>query len=282
MKRLLLILPFAASCSVYEGGDTDGFDGDESSSTAADDDNPFDIPAAQSQLDDPPTDPSVQLGPIDPAAPPLEVRPGDTITVNIPFSAPNMNVVGGGIRFGSSGPIAVVPVQGAQGTSSGTMQFDVEIPPDICNNLSQICHDIKCYEFAVTSVGAVSAANIADIALACGNCDEPSCQDLLQSCQLDCDSQFVAGGDVPETNEVELGQSSGMVDFSYDTDFIQDRIIVSYQGVTLFDTGCVGAAGTMPITYNGTSTSITVEVQPNCAGPGATGTSWDFSVSCPT
>ncbi len=79
-----------------------------------------------------------------------------------------------------------------------------------------------------------------------------------------------------------MGQSSGMVDFTYDTYSQEDRVLVSYEGVTLFDTGCVGATGTVPLTYNGTSTAITVEVQPNCASPGATGTSWDFSVTCPT
>lgn len=281
MKRTILLLPLLASCSVYEG-DSDTDDPTVGSETDAAVDGPFEIPSVQSVLDDPPTDPSVSLGPIDGSVPPLEVYPGDRITVNIPFTAANQNVVGAGIRFGSVGPIAVVPVPGAQGTASGTMQFDVVIPPDICDDLGQICHDIKCYEFAVTDVGAISAANIADLALACGNCDEPSCQDLLTSCQLDCDSQFVAGGDIPETHEVELGQSSGTVEFSYNTYSQQDQVIVSYEGSVLFDSGCVGMSETVPLSYSGASTSLTVELQPNCADPGSSGTSWDFSVSCPT
>lgn len=284
MKRLIPILLLAA-CSVYEGEELDSDIDLESSGEPSEpppDDGPFDIPGAQSGLYDPATDASVVLSPHDPNSPPLEVHPGDTITVNVPFSAPNQNVIGAGIRFGSSGPISVVPVSGAAGQSSGTMQFDVMIPASICADLGQICHDIKCYEFAVTDIGNVSAANIADIALACGDCDEPSCQDLIASCQLDCDSQFVAGGDTPETHEVELGQASGTVDFSYDTYSQEDRMIVSYEGAVLFDSGCVGQQQTVPVTYSGTSTSITVEVQPNCVDPSQSGTSWEFSVTCPT
>jgi hypothetical protein len=48
--------------------------------------------------------------------------------------------------------------------------------------LSSICHDIRCYEFAQTSGGTFSQANINLLAAACGGCDEPSCQDLLDMC----------------------------------------------------------------------------------------------------
>ena len=94
-----------------------------------------------------------------------------------------------------------------------------------------------------------------------------------------CSATQNAGGDTPDTRTIELGKPAGTFNFTYDTYFQQDRIIVRYQNSTLFDTGCVGASGTRALTYNGTSTSINVEVIPNCAG--GTGTAWTYSVSCP-
>jgi hypothetical protein len=94
-----------------------------------------------------------------------------------------------------------------------------------------------------------------------------------------CGVTTVAGGDVPETHVVDLGRASGTFDFSYDTFIQQDRIIVTYQGTTLLDTGCVGAAATQTLTYAGTATTVTVQVNPNCAG--GTGTAWQFTVGCP-
>lgn len=284
-KILIIAAATLTACSVYEGGEGETFDSSADGSDGAEsggDDGPFNVPGAVAELEDPETDPSVVVGPGDPDAPPLEVRPGDIVTLTLPFTAANSNVVGAGVRFGNSGPITVVPIAGAMGQGSGSMQFDLEIPDSVCDDLAQICHDIKCYEFAVTDAGNVSAANIGQIALACGNCDEPSCQDLLPSCQLDCDAQFVAGGDVPETHEVELGASWGTIDFSYNTASQEDRLLVTYQGLLMFDTGCVGSSGTVPLMYSGTDTKITVEVMPNCAANGSTGTVWDFSVSCPS
>jgi len=113
-----------------------------------------------------------------------EASPGGTLNVSISFDAPNANVVGGGIRFGANGPVQVVTIPDAMGQTSGTLNFAVQIPDSVCSNLSQICHDIRCYEFAVTDIGAVSQANINDVALMCGGCDEPSCQSLLDMCEV--------------------------------------------------------------------------------------------------
>ena len=111
----------------------------------------------------------------------LKVQPGAMGAVSLGFNAPNGNVTGVGIRFGSdpSAPIWVVPQPDAQGQTAGMLSTTLDIPQDVCDMLSQICHDIKCYEFAVTDVGKISRENIEDIALACGGCDEPSCQELL-------------------------------------------------------------------------------------------------------
>ena len=57
-------------------------------------------------------------------------------------------------------------------------------------------------------------------------------------------------------------------------------MVVTYQGSTLFDTGCVGAHGTQQISYGGGSTQITVSVSPDCQ-PGTSGTGWQYTVGCP-
>jgi len=97
-----------------------------------------------------------------------------------------------------------------------------------------------------------------------------------------CNSQQVAGGDIPETRTIELGRTSGTFAFTYDTATIEDRLVVRYQNAILFDTGCVGTDGprTQNITYSGTSSTVTVEVTPNCRVPGS-GTAWVFILSCP-
>ena len=94
-----------------------------------------------------------------------------------------------------------------------------------------------------------------------------------------CDQQQVAGGDTPDTRNIEVGQTSGTFTFDYSTYSIRDRIIVSYQGTTLLDTGCVGESQSRQLTYGGSSTQVTVSVEPNCDG--STGTAWDYTVHCP-
>jgi hypothetical protein len=190
MKRRL-VLAVAASCSFlfacdpHERGERNPAQG-------------FQVGGANGTLEDPETDPTVMIdGSGGGGGPHQEVHPGDRVTVSIPFDAPNANVTGAGVRFGDSGPIQVIPIPGASGQTSGTLQFTFEIPLDICDNLSQICHDVKCYEFAVTSIGKVSAADINALALVCGNCDEPSCQDLLDSCEVgDCEITGCPQGEV--------------------------------------------------------------------------------------
>lgn len=153
------------------------------------------LPGDGGALDNPATDESIDLGGQDGGIMPL--YPGEVVTVTLPFYAPDANVIGAGIRFGDAGPIQVVPISGAAGVSEGTLTFDMQIPQNICDDLSSICHDIRCYEFAVTDAGMVSAANINQVALACGNCDEPSCQSLLTDCQQEgeCDGPEDCGND---------------------------------------------------------------------------------------
>ena len=113
----------------------------------------------------------------------MAVSENQQINVQIPFNDPNGTVTHAGISFGSpNGQVWMVPINGAAGNSSGTLDFSMQIPSELCNNLSQICHDIKCYEFAAAKDGSdwvISRSNINQLASLCGDCTEPSCQSLL-------------------------------------------------------------------------------------------------------
>ncbi|GMR20311.1 MAG: hypothetical protein BMS9Abin36_0906 [Gammaproteobacteria bacterium] len=94
-----------------------------------------------------------------------------------------------------------------------------------------------------------------------------------------CDATQTAGGDTADTRQVELGKTAGTFDFKYQTYSIKDQMKVTYEGGVLLDTGCVGESKTIPLTYSGSSTKVTVEVIPNCAG--TSGTAWYYTVYCP-
>jgi len=98
----------------------------------------------------------------------------------------------------------------------------------------------------------------------------PRCNDIVQS-----------GSDNPETFTIDLGKKSGTFQFDYETYSVKDRMIITYEGKTLYDSGCINTDGikTEYISYSGNSTAITVAVQPNCEG--AVSTKWDFVVYCP-
>ncbi len=177
LSLAILGLVFAGCPGISGGGGGGGADGDPLTAL----NSGILLPGQGEVLDNPATDEGIDVGGETGGIMPL--YPGGTVTVTIPFFAPDANVVGAGIRFGDSGPVQVVPIDGAIGVSEGTLTFDFQVPDNICDNLSSICHDIRCYEFAVTDAGMVSAANINQVALACAGCDEPSCQSLLTDCE---------------------------------------------------------------------------------------------------
>jgi hypothetical protein len=79
--------------------------------------------------------------------------------------------------FGDPTNAICVPV-GTDGASTvGSMaSLQLTMPPELCADIPQICHDIRCYEFAKTSQGTFTAGSVASLIAACGACDEPSCQ----------------------------------------------------------------------------------------------------------
>ncbi len=108
------------------------------------------------------------------------IRPGDAMDNQIFFQnngGSTINAVG--MRFGNSGPITFVPVTQEE-LDNGLAILPFLIDLSVCEDIAQICHDIKCYEFAYTDAGQISQADLQDIALICGACEEPSCLDLLE------------------------------------------------------------------------------------------------------
>ena len=89
----------------------------------------------------------------------------------------------------------------------------------------------------------------------------------------------MAGSDTPDTRVFDLQNIAGSFRFDYQTFSQKDRVVVSYEGKPLLDTGCVGTSGSVTLQYSGSSTKVTVQVIPNCAG--GTGTQWNYTLHCP-
>lgn len=106
------------------------------------------------------------------------LRGGDSMNNTISFESPTATITAVGMRFGNSGPITFVPLTPEE-IASGISSLPFSIDPSVCEDIAQICHDIKCNEFAMTSAGKISQADLQDIALVCGACSEPSCLELL-------------------------------------------------------------------------------------------------------
>lgn len=82
-----------------------------------------------------------------------------------------------------------------------------------------------------------------------------------------------------DTFSVEMGRSSGTFRFYHQTYRVPDRMIVAYEGKTLFDSGCNGSYGTEYLSYAGSSHTIIVTVSSMCSYYEST--DWDFEIGCP-
>lgn len=192
---------------------------------------------------------------ISPTSGTTPIMAGQSMTNQIGFNAPNGNVSAVGMRFGTSGPITFVPVD-TNGSTSGTGSFSFLIDGGICEDLSQICHDIRCYEFAQTSAGNISAANIRDVAMLCGNCDEPSCAGLVDP--EDCDVNPGGGGGGLGSGSFNFGPTGSQSGDTFcDTSSLGGLVSIVGSNATLIARG-VGASGSASFSidpYTGGCTS---------------------------
>ncbi len=112
-----------------------------------------------------------------------------------------------------------------------------------------------------------------------GNTPVPPNQQPPVVHQSRCNDTQKAGGDAPEVHQIDLGMTSGVFRFDYQTFDVKDQIIITQGGMTIFNTGCVGESRSVQVQFNGYTTMIEVRVNPNCAG--SSGTAWNFTVHCP-
>lgn len=96
---------------------------------------------------------------------------------------------------------------------------------------------------------------------------------------LPCNQQTQSGGDTPVSLAVNLGKRSGTFGFLWQMQSVRDQMRVVYEGRQLFDTGCVSGSGSRSLSFSGSSRTVTINVQPNCAG--GSNTYWEFTVTCP-
>lgn len=115
--------------------------------------------------------------------------------------------------------------------------------------------------------------------LTSGNTPVPASQQPAVVHQSRCNDTQKAGGDAPEVHRIDLGMTSGVFKFDYQTYDVKDQIIISQGGRTIFNSGCVGESRSVQVQFSGYTSVIEVRVNPNCSG--SSGTAWNFTVHCP-
>jgi hypothetical protein len=249
------------------------------------------LPPGSFTLTDPETDPSVELTSTSTAAPNGSLAPGSQASLSIGFTAAgSSNVTGAAIGFGTATTlptkIMAVPVD-TNGATSGVIDFDFGVDLSMCDNLSTICHDIRCYEYAVVDGQKVTAAEINEIALACGGCDEPSCQTLLTNCPtggVDITGDWDISTTVSQVSAVceqELGETNQYV---ATVSQVGNVVTVSGAGVTLSGTlsaGNLNLMGSYPEDGGTTTVISTSLVFTETTFSGESNWSWtDGQISC--
>lgn len=154
----------------------------------------FDRPTYQVDPDGTPVDNSIIVSSAGGDRMPLHTGEDavNTISFQVPAPLQGGGVTAVGMRFGPSGPITFVELTPEE-AAAGIASFVFQVDPALCEDISRICHDIRCYEFAQTASGAISQADLQDIALVCGACDEPSCLSLLD--EETCNGNGMQGAD---------------------------------------------------------------------------------------
>jgi hypothetical protein len=214
-----------------------------------------------------------------------------------------LTITGIAIHFGvaeSGNTITVVPLTNIGSTNNqlltGVVQhkltdgsivvrIELSVPTSVCpfSNGQPIdaCLTIAYQAYSIVNSNQITTALSFDVRMACGDvCSLPS--DLCSTSCTTCDGQQVAGYDTPVTRRYNMGSPVGTFQFDYDTYFVQDQITVWNAGILLFSTGCVGAFDTIYLNYSSHSSTIRVDVEPNCncTNPTGCGTAWDFTAHC--
>lgn len=193
----------------------------------------------------------------------MAVFDGQSVSGTIDFADADAPVDAVCMAFGDPSNATCVPTTNpgatASGGTSGTASLEIMLPPELCGNLSQICHDIRCYEFARTSSGTFTRGNIAHLAAACGGCDEPSCRSLVgDMCEL---GDFcLADADCLADEVCFTGQCVGAGAL---------RFSLSWGASTDFDLHVMTPLGNVISFRNRTADTGTLDVDDVSGGPGS-------------
>ncbi|MGD0087605.1 MAG: S8 family serine peptidase [Verrucomicrobiota bacterium] len=90
--------------------------------------------------------------------------------------------------------------------------------------------------------------------------------------------QTFSGGSETSTNVIDTGQNSGTLSISYNFFTLPDELAVYDGGTLIFDSGLVSGSGVFNIPYTGTSSQLTIVMNPNGNNSGP-GDAWTFTVN---
>jgi hypothetical protein len=166
------------------------------------------------------------------------------------------------------------------------MRVSIPVPSLLCPSSSgtttSACLTLTYQAYSVVDYNQITSFLSVDANVACSDVCSLSSSSCSLSCTT-CDGQQVAGADTPVSRRFTMSSTAGTFLFDYQTYTIKDRITVWNAGKLIFDTGCVGANGTVSVSYSSSSSSVRVDVEPNCActdPAGCVGTLWYFTAYC--
>lgn len=93
-----------------------------------------------------------------------------------------------------------------------------------------------------------------------------------------CDYEQASGGQEGDIRTIQLTDTSGTIEVEYEMYGVPDRLIVTYEGNTILDTGEVSRGKRVSASFSGNSGQVTVEVIGNQENEG---TQWNYTLYCP-
>jgi hypothetical protein len=167
-----------------------------------------------------------------------------------------------------------------------------------CGRPGGPCCGSRCDGSAICSSGTCRECGRLNQACCSGStCTGTGVQCRAGTCQAiaPCNAKVVAGNNDPVTHVVELGKTRGTVRFQINTFDVPDAFTVTYQGQALIPRTCTPTKNVVGcsvlgwccngifceknIPFQGFESTMTVRIEPNCAGTDHTG--WEFFLSCP-
>lgn len=222
----------------------------------------------------------------------------------VPASSSGSVVSGVALHFGSAGSndaAVIVPIPTSSGssqripgvallqtTSDGSIIVRVQmtVASSLCTssstNVRTGCFSATYQARVVVNQNQITSSISTTFYVGCGNLCSMVSSVCASSCTT-CDGQQVAGADTPVSRRYDMGSSSATFTFDYETYSIKDRITAWNGATRVFDTGCVGASGTVQVSYSSSLSTIRIDVEPNCdctSVSGCSGTAWNFKVHC--